>query len=296
MAIEKLPSTGDMPRNTGVPDSLIAGGSADSAGTPWQGRTFEHHDDTYAADDGSQPEQWAATVTELRAVASNWINADSSAETQSDKVNSLAQAQARAIITLSQQRLLVPLVAEAGDFGVTTEGAVVEKTQELSIVTVASPDGRRAMPVFSSVETMRQWNAQARPVPMPAPQIALAAASEGIDIIIVDAASPQWQFGVRRTQLEALALAKEVLPAWADAEVIEAVKRCVADDSRVREVSLAPGDPSMLIESAETIVRFSLNPGLTSTEISSVLEAVKHHFETNDTIVNRIDSIRMVLT
>ena len=38
---------------------------ADSAGRPWEGRSFQHHDTAYAGDDGSAPAGWAAAVAAL---------------------------------------------------------------------------------------------------------------------------------------------------------------------------------------------------------------------------------------
>ena len=76
-------------------------------------------------------------------------------------------------------RFLIPLVAVAGETGLTDDGHVVDKTQELSIITVAGPDGRAVLPVFSSVDTMRHWRPDARPVPADAVRVALAAAATG---------------------------------------------------------------------------------------------------------------------
>src|SRR5690606_14137168 len=86
-------------------------------------------------------------------------------------------------------RLLIPLVAEAGDEGVNDRGVRVDKTQELSIVTVGGPDGRAVLPVFSSVATMAAWNDAARPVPADGRRVALAAASEGTDLVVIDPTS-----------------------------------------------------------------------------------------------------------
>ena len=67
MAIKRLPATGDAPRSTGVPESLVPGGAADSAGFPWEGRTFDHHGTAFADDDGSTPPELRAAVERVRA-------------------------------------------------------------------------------------------------------------------------------------------------------------------------------------------------------------------------------------
>ena len=56
------------------------------------------------------------------------------------------------VAALHGARLLVPLVAVRGDEGVGAHGQLVDKTQELSIVTVAGPDGRAVLPAFTSVD------------------------------------------------------------------------------------------------------------------------------------------------
>ncbi len=293
MAIERLPATGDAPRATGVPESLVAGGEADSAGFPWEGRTFDHHGTAFAADDGASPAMLTEAVASVRAAAGRteeWGSGQPGADPLA-----LANAISDAVVALSGCRLLVPLLAEAGDVGLTPEGRTVEKTQELSIVTVAAPDGRRVMPVFSSVETMRRWNREARPIPVPGPQAAIAAAQEGTDLIIVDPGTPEREFGVRRTQLEAMALGRRVPPAWADPEVLLAFRASLADEPRAIGVRLAPADPEARLLAPETEVILSLRPGLDREELRSLLEPLQGRWAASEVIADRVDSLRVVI-
>lgn len=292
--IRKLPSSGDVPRTTGVPDSLSPGGEADSGGYPWAGRTFDHHATEFAGDDGTTPAEWAESVARLRALAREVRAAQSAAEYRA-AVDRLADAHADALLTLSRQRLLVPLVTEAGDIGVTPEGRTVEKTHELSMVTVAAPDGRAALPAFSSVETMSRWNGNARPIPQTAPQIAVAAAGEGADIVIVDAGSSELEFGVRRTELEAVALGARVLPGWADAEVIEAFRASIAREPRVLELRLGPGDPESRLGAAETEVTVKLEPSLDREALQQILGDAQQRWIADEIIASRVDSMRVRL-
>lgn len=281
MSIKKLPSTGDEPRSTGVPESLVPGGAGDSAGFPWDGRVFDHHGTEFADDDGAAPEALVHAIAAVRAAAA------------AGTLGPLAQATADAIVVLSGCRLLIPLLAEAGDLGVTPEGRTVEKTQELSIVTVAAPDGRRVMPVFSSVDAMRRWKPGARPIPVPAPQAALAAAQEHTDLIVVDPGTPEQEFGVRRTQLEALALGRRQLPAWADAEVQRAFKDTLLGDPRVVSVELMPGDPEARLLAPETDVIVRLAAGLDRAELTEVLSGAQQRWAVNAIIADRVDSLRV---
>lgn len=287
MAIKRLPATGDAPRATGVPESLVPGGDADSAGFPWAGRTFTHHETAFAGDDGETP---AALLTAVDALRAAGRDPDPLARTV---VDTLADALADALRALSRSRVLIPLLAEAGDFGVTPEGRPVEKTQELSIVTVAAPDGRRVMPVFSSVETMRAWNPEARPIPVPAPQAAIAAAQEGTDLIIVDPGTPERELGVRRTQLEAVALGERVIPSWADPEVLRAFRSSLAPEPSATDVVLAPGDPEARLLGPETAVVLHLRPGLDRESLAGLLARLQERWAADTVIADRVDSLRV---
>lgn len=286
MAIKKLPSTGDAPRSTGVPESLVAGGPADSAGFPWEGRTFEHHGTDFADDDGETPDELRTAVSAVREVAGAVVRGDADPD-------ALAEANADAILALSRVRVLIPLLAEAGDTGITPDGRTVEKSQELSIVTIAAPDGRRVMPVFSSVTAMRAWHADARPIPVPGPQAALAAAQEETDLIIVDPGNPEREFGVRRTQLRAVALGERCLPAWADPAVIEAFRASTARDPRVVEVLLVPGDPEARLLAPETDVVLRIASGLARDELQEVVTGLQQRWAASDLIAERVDSLRI---
>ncbi len=282
MAIQRLPSTGDAPRSTGVPASLVPGGAGDSAGFPWRGRTFEYHGTAFADDDGETPVGFGRAVDALRAAAT------------ARDLDVLAHAAARALHELSGCRVLIPLLADAGDLGVTPDGRTVEKTQELSIVTVAGPDGRRVMPVFSSVFAMRTWNPTARPIPVPAPQVALAAAQEETDLIIVDPGTPAREFGVRRTGLEALALGGYLVPAWADPGVLEAFELSVADDPRVDSVEVLPGDPESRLLAPEIDVVLHVSHGLDREELTELIERAQRNWSASTPIARRVDSMRVL--
>lgn len=283
MAIKRLPSTGDAPRTTGVPESLVPGGAADSAGYPWAGRTFEHHETAFASDDGETPDSLRDAVDRLRQAAS------------ASSLTGLADAHAAVIEVLGTVRVLVPLLAEAGAVGVTPEGRKVEKTQELSIVTVSAPDGRRVMPVFSSTASMRAWNPEARPIPVPMPQAAVAAASEQTDLIIIDAGSPDQELGIRRTELESVAHGRPRMPAWANRDVEHEFERIAATEPRIEQLRLAPGDPRARLLAPEVDVLLRLTPGLDRTQLEDVVASLQAQFAASDTIANEVDSLRIVL-
>ncbi|SJN08433.1 hypothetical protein FM113_02620 [Leucobacter sp. 7(1)] len=292
MAIKKLPSTGDAPRSTGVPESLVPGGTGDSAGFPWEGRTFDHHGTAFADDSGETPAALTAAVAGLRSAAAA-AAAAGSAEAHWAAVADIAEAHATVVAALSECRVLVPMLAEAGELGVTPEGKTVEKTQELSIVTVAAPDGRRVLPVFSSVETLSRWHPEARPIPVPATQAALAAVQELTDLMIIDAATAEAEYGVRRPALRALALGERYVPAWADEEVLAAFRAAVAGEPAVTDLWLSPGDPEGRLLAPEVDVNVKLAPGLARDELSALLQRAQTAWASSDAIAERVDSMRV---
>ncbi len=260
----------------------MPGGDADSAGFPWQGRTFAHHDTAFAGDDGETPEPYRDAVANLRDSA---LRGD---------LGALAAAHCAALAALSRTRVLIPLLAEAGELGVTPEGRTVEKTQELSIVTVAAPDGRRVMPAFSSVGAMQEWNPHARPIPVPAPQMALAAAQELTDLIIVDPGHADTEFGVRRTELQALALGEGGMPPWADDEVRAAFALPLSGDPRVVAVRLRPGDPTARLMAPQLDVEVQLVPGLDREALAVLLRSAQEEWAASACIADRVDSLRVL--
>jgi len=241
--------------------------SADSAGQPWAGRSFKPNQRT--ADDGSAPPALMHALESFRAGTDD----------------------GRLVVDeFRSARLLIPLIAHAGDVGVADDGRVVDKTQELSIITVSGPDGRDVMPVFSSVATMRSWNPTARPVPAEGIRVALAAAEEKTDLVVLDPTSPT-EFVVRRPALWAIAQEKPWVPSFADQSVIDAVEASVRDEPAVAGVGVEPGDPASRLAGPECVVRLELRPGLTREQLNELLQRLSVRWGGDATIAERVDSI-----
>ncbi|GAB2521996.1 SseB family protein [Paramicrobacterium agarici] len=244
---------------------------ADSAGQPWEGRSFRPND--RAADDGGAPPGLVAAIESFHRGGDD----------------------GRGVVAeFATSRLLIPLVAHAGEHGVTDEGLVVDKTQELSIITVEGPDGRNVMPVFSSVATMQAWNPQARPVPAEGVRVALAAAEERTDLVVLDATS-RTEFVIRRPALWAVAQSHPWIPSFADPEVLEAFERSAVNDDRVVAVRLAPGDPTAQLRAPETVVTLTLVPGLGREELSQIVTRLSELWAADEVIANRVDSLKVAI-
>jgi len=247
------------------------GPGADSAGTPWAGRHFEPN--TNADDDGSAPER---LIEALRRFSSNELG-------ESEVVDALRDV-----------RLLIPLVAHLGEAGVNEHGVVIDKTQELSIITVAGPDGRNVLPAFTSVTAMSHWNPKARPVPASAVRVALAAASEQTELVVLDPTS-ETEFVIRRPALWAIAQSQPWTPCFRDEQVLDAFADAAADEPAVRSVALAAGDPQSRLAGPELVVQLALVDGLSKPELDGVVARMQEKWLASETIALRVDSMRVQL-
>lgn len=108
------------------------------------------------------------------------------------------------VAALAQSRLLVPVVAVLDEAGTAADGARFEKSSHMATVSTTGLDGRRGLLAFTSLESLRRWKPDARPVPAPTPAVAAAALDEGAGAIVVDLAGPV-MFAVEGAHLHALA-------------------------------------------------------------------------------------------
>ncbi len=239
----------------------------DSAGVPWSGRHFEPN--THSADDGSAPEALRVALERFRTGVGS---------------------QAQVVDAVRESRLLIPLLAQLGEDGVNDAGLTVDKSQELSIVTVAAPDGRAAMPVFSSVDTMRVWNPVARPVPAAGTRVALAAVAESTDLVVLDPGSPG-SFVLRRPALWAIGRQEPWTPSPEDPELAAEFLRLTADEAAVVDVTLTPGDPEGRLSGPELLVELTLVDGLDRGALDTLLARLAQRFAASQLVVDRVDSM-----
>jgi hypothetical protein len=241
--------------------------AVDSAGVPFEGRTF--HENPGAGDDGSAPPR---LVEALRRFRAHEVGA------------------AEVVAALHGERLLIPLVAVRGEEGVGAHGQLVDKTQELSIVTVAAPDGRSVLPAFTSVDALSSWDAAARPIPIDAVRVALAAAAEGTPLIVLDPGSPT-EFAIRAPAFEAVATGAGWTPSYSDQTVLDAFLTCSAGEEALRAIQLAPGDPDARLAGPELLVQLSVQSGLEKDELNALLARLQAAWAADPVIAARVDSI-----
>ncbi|MDN3495608.1 SseB family protein [Planococcus sp. APC 4015] len=243
----------------------------DSAGVPWEGRRF--HDNPNAGDDGSADPALLAALEAFHAGGGDPV---------------------AVVDAYRSARLLIPLVADRGDEGVGAHGQLVDKTQELSIVTVAAPDGRRVLPVFTSVQAMGRWDAVARPVPADGVRTALAAADDDTDLIVIDPGSDT-EFILRRPAVWAIAQGAPWEPGYTSPEVFAGLAESIGGELAVLDLSVEPGDPRGRLRGPELVVRLHLIDGLDAGELDAVLSRLAARWAADDRIAVLVDSLTVKL-
>ena len=246
---------------------------ADSAGQPWLGRTFAPSG-PYADDDGRAPARLVEAVRRFRA-----------GEVGAPEV----------VDAFRRSRLLVPLVAEAGTIGVTASGRKVDKSQELSIVSVAGPDGRTVLPVFSSVKAMQRWNPEARPVPAGGDRVIAAALHDEAGAVVLDAGSEETEFALLPPALWSEARGRTWLPGHRDPEVLAEFVVSVEPEPAVARVALGTGDAEYRMRGPEVVVELALVPGLDRTALDAPLARLAERWAESAIIAERCDRIAIQL-
>jgi hypothetical protein len=183
------------------------------------------------------------------------------------------------VAALAGARVLVPVLSDAG--------------ASVGIVGLLAPDGRTALPLFSSVATMAAWRPDARPVPSLVARAALSAVGEGWEVIVLDPGGPV-TVHVPRPAVWALAQQVRWDPAVVAGVVVEPVRSAVtAAVTRVPEVARADVVPG---RRAEVAVVLALAPGLDRAGLDDVLARVNAALAADQTVAERVDSLELRLT
>ncbi len=243
----------------------------DSAGTPWQGREFEENE--WSNDDGSADPKFLDALAAFRR-----------GELKNEEL----------VDVIRQMRLLIPLLADLGDAEEGAHGLKADKSADLSIVTVATPDDQNGLPVFSSVSAMQLWNAKARPVPAAARRVALAAAAEGNTRIIVDPQSDT-EFAIRRPAIEAIAKAEVWVHPVRDALVHEEFRAVILRFDDILNFELQDCDETSRLHSAEVLLVLTLQAGLAAETVQQLMQQFAESLSQSQTIAEHVDSLRVKL-
>ncbi|MEE4542991.1 SseB family protein [Streptomyces sp. V4-01] len=137
-------------------------------------------------------------------------------------------------------RLLVPVVAVLGEAETGPDGLRREKSSDMAVPVIEAPDGRRALPAFTSLAALARWRADARPVAVPLRQALQAVAHEGADTLLIDLAGPV-PYELTGADLRAAALGPAGRDPLADPAVRAALRDALAAQPGVVRAHLGPG-------------------------------------------------------
>ncbi len=221
--------------------------TGDTAGVPWQGRTL-----TGTGFDGDDGQADAALYDALRTGARD----------------------AALVAAVATARLIVPIVAVPGE----------SASSDMAAVTLSSPDGRKALPAFSSTELLAAWDSAARPVPVTAQRAALAAVQEGCDVVVLDVGTDH-AAELRTSMVWALAMARDWMPAHRDPHVQAAVQAAVRGEEHIGAFSLEHGVGGALV------IQVELTSGLSAPVVNDVLQRVGAAIATDGEARARIDAV-----
>ncbi len=215
------------------------------------------------------------------------------------------------VTALVGTRVLVPVLASldsAETLLVAGTSHTVEKEASAGIVALRAPDGRTALPVFSSVAAMAAWRSDARPVPSDIARAALSAVTEGWELMVLDPGGPVTVL-VPRPAVWALAQQQTWEPAVVEgpdgpvvaADVRAAVRRAVlagVGAAGSADTDPAGGGPVLGVDAvpgrrAEVAVALTLTPGLDRAALDDLLRRAGEALAADEVATARIDSLEM---
>ncbi|MEU5403002.1 SseB family protein [Streptomyces sp. NPDC005963] len=194
-------------------------------------------------------------------------------------------AQQPVLEALVGARLLVPVVAVLGEVEVDESGLRREKTSDMAVPTLTAGD-RRALPAFTSLDSLARWDAQARPVAVPLHQALQAAAHEKADTLVLDLAGPV-PFQLSGAALRALAEGRTSADPLDDPAVLDALRRTVGAEPAVLRAQLVRGG-----EGADGTLALVLAEGTAqAAAIQSIAEALAGHDVLRARLVHGLDLV-----
>lgn len=223
---------------------------------------------TFAGDDGSTPPDLA----------------DAFATQVPHRLGAVVEA-------LRGARVLIPVVANIDEMQEPSyDGEVVgEKTSHAAMVTVEAPDGRAALPVFSSTAALTAWRSDARPVPVEARKAALAAGTEADSLLVLDPGTPEGTL-IPSHAVAAIATGQEWSNPLLDSDVHAAVAAAVEAIPAAVRAEVRPG------KDAEIRIVLALTPGLDKVAVLNASQQMSSALASTPMITQRIDSLELRIT
>ncbi|WP_349827676.1 SseB family protein [Brevibacterium litoralis] len=251
-------------------DTAGSANTADSAGTAWAGRDL--HPNPFSGDTGEAVPVLAAA---LEVVGANPLD---------------PQAHRGVLEALAGARLYAPVLPTAVEHTTDEAGLVHDNRSDMAMVRLAAEDGRECTPGFSDIPTLTAWGTEARPVPIEAERLCVAAIEEGAQLVVLDPGSDH-PFLVRRTALWAFVQGHEWTPAWADATVAEACGAVARRFDWIDAVGLAPGSREVHVRGPEITLVLTVADRPDPDRLAAFQQALA----ADPVVVEKVDSTRIML-
>ncbi|MFD6952435.1 hypothetical protein A6A08_03610 [Nocardiopsis sp. TSRI0078] len=145
------------------------------------------------------------------------------------------------LAALSGSRVLIPVVAVATETEEGVGGLTKDKHSEVAVPIMTGKDGRRGMLAFTSVDAVRRWRPDARPVPFTTKDACQAAVEEDADALVVDVAGPV-PYTVQGRFLTMLAETGVVPEPKEDPQVLALVYRVTHTEFGIERVRIHPSE------------------------------------------------------
>lgn len=204
---------------------------------------------------------------------------------------------------LAAARVLVPVVAHDHP-GTDGRGQVAAHARHggadpagdacaaAALVSVRVPDGRAALPVFSSYDRLRAWDPTARPVPVAGPRAALGAVGESDGLLVLDPAADRPVL-VPRDAVWALARGQGWVPPWADPDLPGVVTGALAGITELVGVRLEPSPGIGRGGVPELRVLVAVAPGLTRQAMQAAVKRAGEALGALTAVRERVDSLEL---
>lgn len=264
-----------------------AGQKTDTGGQPWEGRNLAEgtsHTHQYPGDQGT-------TDPALQEVLDAFV---------AGEVDEVAVVDA-----LRDVRIFAPVVAQLSQAEITEAGLVSDKESDMALVSIQSPDGRKALPIFTAVDALTSWHDLARPVAADMRKTALSAVEDENQLIVINPGQ-DLTFVVRRPAFWAIAKGQEWVPSYRNPQVAQALQDIAAPIPAVAAVEAAPGqgvysrtaDGTVLAgggHGPELKITLRLAPGLTQEQLNHTVQTFQQGLAINPVISELVDSVQISL-
>ena len=264
-----------------------AGGATDSAGQSWEGRNLSGDGNplhNFDNDDGLIDAKLESALEALKGGTGS---------------EQLVQA------ALAETRVYIAVIAQLAEGGLGESGFTEDKEADMALVTLSAPDGRTALPIFSSVENLQAWHPEARPVAVYAPRAALSAVSEEAQLLVLDPGA-DFTFVLRRPGMWALAQQREWIPSYLNEDLATVVAEQALSEDSLSSIHMEPGHGVATRTAAgaavlgggpgpELRLEFTFAPGIEEAEARACVARIHARLSAIEEFVQSVDSLEVAL-